>query len=308
MLYDLRNNCWDKRLLEYFDIPESMLPEIRSSNDIYGTISIMGCEIPISGMAGDQQAALFGQGCFSSGEAKTTYGTGCFLLAHTGGELVSGSNGLITTAAASERDHFPEFALEGSVFIGGAVLQWLRDGTGLLRDVKDSEYFARKTSDSGGVYMVPAFTGLGAPYWRMDAKGAILGITRGTKTEHIIRAALESIAYQTNDLVDAMVGDNRMDITEMKVDGGASANDLLMQFQSDISDINIVRPVSGEATATGAAFLAGLGVGFFKDRDELLKLCRSGKRFTPSMNSEERRKCLAGWKKAVKSVITNAEE
>ncbi len=308
MLYDLRNNCWDKRLLEYFDIPESMLPEIRSSSEIYGTISIMGCEIPISGMAGDQQAALFGQGCFSSGEAKTTYGTGCFLLAHTGGELVSGSNGLITTAAASERDHFPEFALEGSVFIGGAVLQWLRDGTGLLRDVKDSEYFARKTSDSGGVYMVPAFTGLGAPYWRMDAKGAILGITRGTKTEHIIRAALESIAYQTNDLVDAMVGDNRMDITEMKVDGGASANDLLMQFQSDISDINIVRPVSGEATAMGAAFLAGLGVGFFKDRDELLKLCRSGKRFTPSMNSEERRKCLAGWKKAVKSVITNAEE
>lgn len=308
MLYDLKKGCWDTKLTDYFGIPEVMLPEVRSSSEIYAYINIMGADIPVSGIAGDQQAALFGQGCFSQGQAKTTYGTGCFLLAHTGCDPVFSKNGLITTAAATEKDCPPEYALEGSVFIGGAVLQWLRDGAGLLRDVKDSEYFSRKVSDSGGVYMVPAFTGLGAPYWRMRSKGAILGITRGTKTEHLIRAALESIAYQTNDLINAMKNGDNADITEMKADGGASANDMLMQFQSDISEIKVIRPVSGEATALGAAFLAGLAVGFFKDRQELSKLCRNEKEFLPSISSEKRDKMIEGWKRAVKAVIINEED
>ncbi len=307
MLYDLENDCWDKRLTEYFDIPLSMLPEVRSSSEIYGNINIMGTEIPVSGIAGDQQAALFGQGCLLPSQAKTTYGTGCFLLVHTGNTMVRSNNGLITTAAATEKDRAQEYALEGSVFIGGAVLQWLRDGLGMLRDVKDSEYFAAKTKDSGGVYIVPAFTGLGAPYWNMRSKGAVLGITRGTKTEHFIRAALESVAFQTNDLISAMVSDGGMDITEMKADGGASANDLLMQFQADISNITISRPVSKEATAMGAAFLAGLATGFFSDKKQISDLCQSEKVFKPEMNENERTKYIGEWKRAVKAVIAYSE-
>lgn len=307
MLYDLRRGCWDQKLLDYFGISASMLPEIRSSSEVYTLINVMGADIPVSGMAGDQQAALFGQGCFSPGEIKTTYGTGCFLLEHTGQEPVRSSNGLVTTAAAAEKGKPFEYALEGSVFIGGAVMQWLRDGMGLLRDVGDSEYFARKTEDSGGVYIVPAFTGLGAPYWNMHSKGVITGLTRGTRPEHLIRASLESIAYQTNDLIMAMESDSGRKIRRMKADGGAAANDLLMQFQADISDLEVIRPLSNEATAAGAAFLAGLAVGFYQNREELLTLCRSGGQFIPEMDASQREDCLKGWKKAVRSAIVNGE-
>ena len=259
----------------------------------------MGGRIPVSGMAGDQQAALFGQGCFSAGDAKTTYGTGCFLLEHTGKIPVRSRSGLLTTAAAVEKGREPEYALEGSVFVGGAVIQWLRDGMGFIREARDSEYFARKIEDTGGVYMVPAFTGLGAPYWDMDARGIITGLTRGTKPEHIIRAALESVAFQTDDLLKAMASDSGNQINTLRVDGGAASNDFLMQFQSDISQLRVFRPVSGEATALGAAFLAGLAVGFFRNRDELRELCMAGSSFEAEMSQEMSQKLLDGWHKAV---------
>ena len=274
MLYNLKTAQWDDELLDYFRIPRCMMPEIRSSSEIFGYVNIMGREIPVCGIAGDQQAALFGQACFSPGQAKTTYGTGCFLLTNTGNTPVMSKNGLITTAAASEKGKPLEYALEGSVFIAGAVIQWLRDGAGLLRESADSEYFASKVSDTGGVYVVPAFTGLGAPYWNMNARGTITGLTRGTDINHLIRASLEAIAYQTNDLLEAMKADTGCDITVMKADGGAAANNLLMQFQADISDLTVVRPVSGEATAAGAAFLAGLATGFFSGREEISELCK----------------------------------
>lgn len=301
MLYDLRTGNWNHKLLEYFNIPESMLPEIKSSSEIYGIVNIMGADIPVSGIAGDQQAALFGQGCFTCGSAKTTYGTGCFLLEHTGCEPVRSENGLITTAAATEKGKPLEYALEGSVFIGGAVMQWLRDELGIIRDARDSEYFAGKVKDTGGVYIVPAFTGLGAPYWDMNARGTITGITRGTGINHIIRAALESVAFQTNDLLSAMKADSGHAITELKVDGGAAANDFLMQFQADISDTAVMRPVSGEATALGAAFLAGIAVCFFKDREEISSLLKTGKQFLPEMNCNKRQEILDGWHKAVRA-------
>ncbi len=308
MLYNLKTAQWDDELLEYFGIPQCMMPEIRSSSEIFGNVSVMGKEIPICGIAGDQQAALFGQGCFSPGQAKTTYGTGCFLLTNTGNTPVMSKNGLITTAAASEKGKPLEYALEGSVFIGGAVIQWLRDGAGLLRESADSEYFASKVSDSGGVYVVPAFTGLGAPYWNMNARGTITGLTRGTGINHLIRASLEAIAYQTNDLLEAMKADTGGDISVMKADGGAAANNLLMQFQSDISALTVVRPVSGEATAAGAAFLAGLAAGFFSGREEISELCKSGRSFEPEMTKERRAKLLGGWKKAVQAALTFAQD
>ncbi len=299
MLCDLEKGEWDDTLLEWLDIPKCMLPEIKSSSEVYGMVEVMGAEIPISGIAGDQQAALFGQGCFKAGDAKNTYGTGCFLLEHTGGEMVRSKNGLITTAAATEAGVPAEYALEGSVFVGGAVIQWLRDQLGLIREFRDCEYFAGKVKDCGGVYVVPAFAGLGAPYWDMHARGVITGLTRGTSFEHIIRASLESIAYQTEDLLGAMAADSGSAIRCLRVDGGAAGNDFLMQFQADISAADVVRCETREATAAGAAFLAGLAVGFFKDREEVRPLCREGGRFTPKMSADEREKSLNGWHSAV---------
>lgn len=301
MLYNITTGDWDDTLLNLLDIPKCMLPQIRSSSEIYAKIDLMGSEIPVCGIAGDQQSALFGQSCFSAGDVKTTYGTGCFLLAHTGNEPVFSNSGLLTTVAATEKGRPLEYALEGSVFVGGAVIQWLRDELRVIRESRDSEYFARKVKDTGGVYIVPAFAGLGAPYWDMHARGTITGLTRGSGIEHIIRASLESIAYQTEDLLSAMSADIGQPISSLRVDGGASANDFLMQFQSDISNAIVKRPVMGEATAAGAAYLAGLAVGFFESREQISSLIASGKEFLPSMSISERETLLDGWHKAVKA-------
>lgn len=299
MLYNIHTGTWDDKLLEILDIPKSMLPEIKSSSEIYGYMNLMGAKIAISGIAGDQQAALFGQCCFNKGDIKTTYGTGCFLLAHTGNELISSKSGLLTTVAATEKGRPTEFALEGSVFVGGAVIQWLRDELRVFADSKDSEYFATKVKDNGGVYIVPAFSGLGAPYWDMHARGTITGLTRGSGINHIIRAALESIAYQTNDIISAMANDMENDITSLKVDGGASANKFLMQFQADISNLDIIRPSLTEATAAGAAFLAGLAVGFFESREQIANLNKNSDIFKPKMEIEQREALTTGWQRAI---------
>lgn len=299
MLYDINNLCWDKTLLKALDIPECMLPRVCSSSEIYGEVDLPGCRVPICGIAGDQQAALFGQCCFNKGDIKNTYGTGCFLLANTGNERPYSKSGLLTTLAAVKKGEPAVYALEGSVFVGGAVVQWLRDEMKLIHEASDSEYFAGKVSDSGGVYVVPAFAGLGAPYWDMYARGTIVGLTRGSGKNHIIRAALESIAYQTNDVIRAMEKDMGEKLCSLRADGGASANNLLMQFQADISDIEIHRPASAEATARGAAFLAGLACGFYRNRDELEALCRDGVSFTPKMEADTRHRLLSGWNKAV---------
>ena len=306
MLYNITTGDWDDTLLNLLDIPKCMLPQIRSSSEIYAKIDLMGSEIPVCGIAGDQQSALFGQSCFSAGDVKTTYGTGCFLLAHTGNEPVFSNSGLLTTVAATEKGKPLEYALEGSVFVGGAVIQWLRDELRVIRESRDSEYFARKVKDTGGVYIVPAFAGLGAPYWDMHARGTITGLTRGSGIEHIIRASLESIAYQTEDLLSAMSADIGQPISSLRVDGGASANDFLMQFQSDISNAIVKRPVMGEATAAGAAYLAGLAVGFFESREQISSLIASGKEFLPSMSISERETFLDGWHKAVKAARINS--
>lgn len=299
MLYDIERGVWDEDMLKILDIPSSILPKICSSSEIYAHIDIMGVSVPICGIAGDQQAALFGQCCFGDGEAKNTYGTGCFLLAHTGNTRINSKNGLITTVAASEKGKPAEYALEGSVFVGGAVIQWLRDELRVINESKDSEYFAKKVKDSGGVYLVPAFAGLGAPYWDMHARGTITGLTRGSNVYHIIRAALESIAYLSHDVLHAMEADTGRDITSLKVDGGASANNFLMQFQSDISNVEVIRPTLTEATAQGAAFLAGLAVGFYKDRDELRTITTGKDSFNPSISEEKRAKLLEGWSDAI---------
>ena len=304
MLCNIHTGKWDAALLELLGIPEKMLPEIKSSSEIYGSFECMGAELTVAGIAGDQQSALFGQGCFEAGEAKNTYGTGCFLLAHTGEDAVESKHGLLTTVAAGEKGRNIEYALEGSVFIGGAVIRWLRDELKLIHEASDSEYFARKVKDSAGVYLVPAFTGLGAPVWDMHARGTILGLTAGTGKNHIIRAALESIAYQTEDVIAAMNADISLmhgdkAISLLKVDGGASANELLMQMQSDFSSITVCSSANPEATAAGAAFLAGLAVGFFADRKELLGLLETRRSFEPSMNENERTKRLDGWHRAV---------
>ena len=299
MLFDIHNLCWDKRLLEEFDIPAQMLPKVVSSSEIYTTINFMGAEIPICSIAGDQQAALFGQCCFEAGEVKNTYGTGCFLLMNSGSKAQTSQSGMLTTIVATPAGQPIQYALEGSVFVGGAIIQWLRDQMGLIDESKDSEYFASKVEDSGGVYVVPAFTGMGAPYWDMYARGTIIGLTRGTGRNHIIRACLEAIAYQTNDLLLAIKEDVGADIKSLKVDGGASANNLLMQFQADISGIKIQRNSSSEATALGAAFLAGLAVGFWKDTNELKTLCNQSKVFNPLIDNKKRESLIYGWKKAV---------
>ena len=298
MLFDIHRLEWDDTLLKTLSIPREMLPTVMPSSGICGFTDIQGHSVPIGGIAGDQQAALFGQCCFEPGEAKNTYGTGCFLLMHTGHRAHQSQNGLITTLAASLGET-PLYALEGSVFIGGAVIQWLRDGMRLFPDSEDTEYHAGKVEDSGGVYLVPAFTGLGAPHWDMYARGAIVGITRGTKREHIIRAALESIAYQSADLIAAMERDTNERIRELKVDGGASRNGLLMQFQADMADKSVRRPVIQETSALGAAYLAGLAVGLWRDLDELKNLWSCDRTFTPQMEKEKRESLKRGWDKAV---------
>ncbi len=300
MLFNIKKLEWDKKLCSYFGITPEMLPKVYPSSYNYGSIPLFDQNIPITGVAGDQQAALFGQACFSSGDVKTTYGTGCFLLMNTGNKPIFSSKGLITTIAASLSDNKPDYALEGSVFVGGAVIQWVRDQMRFIVDASDSEYFATKIEDNGGVYLVPAFTGLGAPYWDMYARGTIFGITRGTTRNHIIRASLESIAYQVTDLILSMKEDTKINIKEMKVDGGASSNDFLMQFQADISDINIVRNKDKESTALGAFYLAGLGIKLFNSTKEIKSLVIKEKEYKPSMGKEDREKYLSKWHKAVK--------
>lgn len=300
MLYDIHTLTWDKRILEILQIPKCMLPEVRSSSEIYGNVNILGAEIPVSGIAGDQQAALFGQKCFCEGDIKNTYGTGCFLLMNTGGTAFESKNGLITTIAADAGDNIC-YALEGSVFVGGAVIQWLRDELGLIASAAESEKAALSVPDSAGVYIVPAFAGLGAPYWDMYARGTICGLTRGSGKNHIIRACLEAIAYQTNDLITALKADTGLPINHIRADGGAAANNFLMQFQADISDVGVIRPVQTEATAAGAAYLAGLAVGFWKNKNEILRLPDKQTEFKPAITAKRRETLTDGWKRAVRS-------
>ena len=306
MLYDIRRLCWDETLLQALDIPRSILPEVRDSSAIYGYTDLQGVRVPIAGIAGDQQAALFGQGCFSPGEAKNTYGTGCFLLMNTGETPCESSNGLITTIAVG-LDGAVQYALEGSVFVGGAVIQWLRDELRLLTESRDAEYYAEKVPDTGGVYLVPAFTGLGAPYWDMYARGCLVGLTRGTRREHIIRAAQESIAYQVADLVAAMEKDPGLPLSALRADGGASRDAFLLQFQADILDRPVLRPVIRETTALGAACLAGLAVGVWKDREEIRALWKEDARFSPALPAPRREELLRGWHKAVGRSLDWAE-
>ncbi len=299
MLYNIRDLQWDGHILQELGIPASMLPEVRPSSEIYGyTTRGGGAHIPIAGIAGDQQAALFGQLCFEKGMAKNTYGTGCFLLMNTGETPVKSESGLLTTIAVGPTGNV-NYALEGSVFMGGATIQWLRDELRLIDDATDTGYFAGKVKDSNGVYLVPAFVGLGAPYWDPYARGAIVGLTRGANRNHIIRAALESIAYQSRDVLDAMQKDSGIRLASLKVDGGAVANDFLMQFQSDIMGTTVVRPKLIETTALGAAFLAGLAVGFWKSTAELSDKFSIDREFEPTLPAEQREQLYAGWQKAV---------
>ncbi|MDD6994653.1 MAG: glycerol kinase GlpK [Candidatus Borkfalkiaceae bacterium] len=299
MLFNIHAMQWDEELLRLFNIPRAMLPKVLCSGDDFGFAPVGGREIPVFGVAGDQQAALFGQCCFSAGEAKNTYGTGCFLLMNTGETPAKSKNGLLTTAAATLSGEKPQYALEGSVFIGGAVIQWLRDEMRFFAESKDAEYYARKVEDTGGVYLVPAFTGIGAPYWDMYARGIIVGLTRGTRREHIVRAAQESIAFQSAELVFAMEKDTGIGLKTLKADGGASRDGFLMQFQSDIVNKTVVRPVIRETTALGAAYLAGLRAGVWQDRNQLKKLWLAEKEFTPAMGEAEREKRLCKWRDAV---------
>ena len=298
MLFDIEHLCWDKTICDRLDIPMNMLPEVRSCSEIYGTVNIQGVEVPIAGIAGDQQAALFGQTCFEAGEAKNTYGTGCFLLMNTGDKLFRSRNGLITTIASGV-DGRIRYALEGSVFVGGAVVQWLRDELHLITEASDTEYFAKKVPDSAGVYLVPAFTGLGAPYWDMYARGVMVGLTRGAGRNHIIRAALESIAYQTADVLQAMERDAGLPLRELRVDGGASANNFLMQFQADIIGRTLRRPMIRETTALGAAYLAGLATGVWRDLDDIRSQWTLDRLYEPEMSETDRTRLRAGWHKAV---------
>ena len=298
MLYDIYRLDWDDTLLQTLDIPRAMLPQVRSSSEIFGYADIQGVQVPIAGMAGDQQAALFGQGCFAPGEAKNTYGTGCFLLMNTGQTPCVSQNGLITTIAVG-LDGKVQYALEGSVFVGGAVIQWLRDELHFFTESRDAEYYAQKVVDTGGVYLVPAFTGLGAPYWDMYARGILVGLTRGTRREHIIRAAQESIAYQVSDLVQAMEIDTGMSLRQLKADGGASRDRFLMQFQSDILDREVHRPDIMETTALGAAYLAGLATGVWKNTEEIQSLWMCDTAFLPDCPPERRAALLKDWHRAV---------
>lgn len=300
MLYNIKDLKWDEKILSEFGVPASLLPEVRPSSEVYGNTdaSMFGVEIPIAGIAGDQQAALFGQACYEDGMVKNTYGTGCFMLMQTGEKMIPSKNGLLTTIAWG-LDGKVEYALEGSVFMGGATIQWLRDELKMIKDAEDSEYFASKVEDTNGAYIVPAFAGLGAPYWDMYARGTIVGLTRGVNRNHIIRAALESIAYQSMDLIKAMEEDSGLKLSTLRVDGGATANNFLMQFQSDILGADVQRPVVTETTALGAAYLAGLAVGFWESKEEIAKNWAIGRTFTPDMKTEKRAALTKDWLKAV---------
>ncbi|EKO3396457.1 glycerol kinase GlpK [Vibrio fluvialis] len=309
MLFNINTLQWDEKILKEFNIPLAMMPEVKRSSEVYGQTNIGGkggTRIPIAGIAGDQQAALYGQMCVKAGQAKNTYGTGCFLLMNTGQEKVTSRNGLLTTLACGPKGE-PAYALEGAVFMGGASIQWLRDELKLISDAHDSEYFATKVDTSNGVYVVPAFTGLGAPYWDAYARGTIVGLTRGVNSNHIIRATLESIAYQTRDVLDAMQADSGIRLSALRVDGGAVANNFLMQFQSDVLDTEVHRPKVTEVTALGAAYLAGLAVGFWDDLEELKDKAEIDRSFEPHHDEEKRQRRYKGWKRAVKCAQAWAE-
>jgi glycerol kinase len=299
MLYNIRELTWDKRLLKELDIPASMLPQVENSSAVYGETRLFGAPIPVAGMAGDQQAALFGQACFKPGEAKSTYGTGCFMLMNTGEKLVTSHHGLLSTIAIGINGNV-EYALEGSIFVAGAVVQWLRDELQLISSAAESEASALQVSDSNGVTVVPAFVGLGSPYWDMYARGTITGLTRGSNRHHIVRAALESIAFQARDVLEAMEDDSGIRLSALKVDGGAVANNFLMQFQADILNTPVLRPVVAETTALGAAYLAGLAVGFWKDKEEIRSSWKLERQFSPAMSNVLRQERYDGWKKAVR--------
>ena len=312
MLCNIHTAAWDDEMLSMLDIPKNILPEIRSSSEIYGYFDCMGVKLPIAGIAGDQQAALFGQCCFETGEAKNTYGTGCFLLANTGENAVLSNHGLLTTIAATENGRDISYALEGSVFVGGAIVRWLRDEMKLIRKSNESEKYALEVNDNLGVYLVPAFSGLGAPFWEMKATGTIVGLTAGAGKNHIIRAALESIAFQSEDVISAMNADIEQSlgakISSLRVDGGASENNFLMQTQSNISGINVIRSSNPEATASGAAYLAGLATGFYKDRNEILDISRGHTQFTPNNTENDRIIQMKKWHRAVKACCAYAKE
>ena len=308
MIYNIFDLEWDQELLDILDIPKSMLPKVNPSSGIFGYTmpELLGERIPISGVAGDQQAALFGQCCFEKGDVKNTYGTGCFLLMNIGNKPVISDNGLITTIAAGTGK--VEYALEGSVFVAGAAIQWLRDQMKLVNSAPESEEIAEKVSDTNGVYVVPAFTGMGAPYWKQNARGMVVGITRGTAREHFVRATLESLAYQTYDVLKAMEQDAGMEIKSIRVDGGASANNLLMQFQADIAEKQVIRPSVIETTGLGAAYLAGLATGYWKDKKDIIKNSTVESKFENKMDSEKVQKYIKGWHRAVKCALVYADE
>lgn len=309
MLYNIKKLQWDKYILDKLDIPAAMLPDVQPSSTVYGVADarVFGAEIPIAGVAGDQQAALFGQACYEPGMVKNTYGTGCFMLMQTGEKIAHSQKGLLTTIAWGVGGKV-YYALEGSIFVAGAAIQWLRDNLRVIYDARDSEYFATKIPDSQGVYVVPAFVGLGAPYWDMYARGAIVGLTRGTNRNHIIRATLESIAYQTRDVLELMRTECGIDLCELRVDGGACANNFLMQFQADILGVPVERPEIIETTALGAAYLAGLAVGFWKDQASIARRRKVDRRFEPVMPEDQRQKIYARWKKAVERARCWEEE
>ena len=305
MLFNIHDKCWDDELLEYFRIPKSMLATVMPSSKLYGTTDegVLGGEIKIAGAAGDQQAALFGQCCFEAGDVKNTYGTGCFLLMNTGKKAIQSEHGLITTIAASDTDEV-NYALEGSVFVAGAAIQWLRDEMRMIKTSEQSQVYAEMVPDTNGVYVVPAFTGLGAPYWNQNCRGMVVGLTRGANKEHFIRATLESLAYQTHSVLKAMEQDTHIQIKKLRVDGGASANDFLMQFQSDILNGEVLRPSCIETTALGAAYLAGLAVGYWKDKDEIKANWQLSKEFVPAMEENRREELLTGWDRAVRCALS----
>ncbi len=310
LIYNIFELEWDQEMLDILEIPESMLPEVKQSSEVYGKTAdyhFFGQNVPIAGIAGDQQAATFGQVCYEKGTAKNTYGTGCFMLMNTGEKAVKSENGLLTTIAYGV-DGKVNYALEGSIFIAGAAIQWLRDEMKLIDSAPESEEHARKVDDTGGVYMVPAFAGLGAPYWDMYARGTIVGLTRGSSKDHIIRATLESIAYQSRDVLEAMEADSGIELKKMRVDGGAAMNDFLMQFQADILGSEVERPEINETTALGAAYLAGLAVGYWKNKEELIEKWKKDKDFKSEMTEEKREKLYKGWKKAVERSKDWSEE
>ena len=304
MLFDIHKRQWDDEILEHLGIPKSMLPEVKSSSCVYGLSdeTVIGGEIPIAGAAGDQQAALFGQCCFDAGEAKNTYGTGCFLLMNTGDQPIRSKNGLLTTIAASPENEV-RYALEGSVFVAGAAIQWLRDEMRMIKSAGQSEDYAKAVEDTAGVYVVPAFTGMGAPYWNSYARGIVTGLTRGASKEHFIRATLESLAYQTAEVIEAMEKDAGMPLENLRVDGGASANNFLMQFQADILGKDVLRPQCIETTALGAAYLAGLATGFWESKEDIRQNWALANTFEPGMEEEKRKERLKGWKRAVKAAL-----